>query len=232
MTGRTSTAYCENRAQADGDQRDGLQHARHAKQPRRVVACAQYGQRKLQRRNQREIQQDDQRGVAPARAVGPQVLEREAGVDRHVQAEGRHVCEVREKRAIANREEHQAAPHHQHDHAAEIHAIGELFTAQLGGELTGIEQRQVDVHRSLRGEAQVVSAFAVGRQRERKQEVAMVDIARAERLAIAGRVDLPAVRVRLEQIQQVDERIVLSQIDQTAHVRRITQRDSYPPGGR
>ena len=62
---------------------------------------------------------------------------------------------------VAHRDEHQAAPHHQHDHAAEIHAVGELFAAQLGGELVGIEQRQVDVHRSLRGEAQVVSALGV-----------------------------------------------------------------------
>ena len=192
VTGLTSTAYSRTGLRRDGDQRDGLQHARHAKQARRVVARAQDGQRKLQRRDQREIQQDDQRGVGPARTVGPQVLEREARVDRHVQAEGRHVREVREKCAIAYREEHQAAPHQQHDHAAEIHAVRELFTAQLGGELIGIEQRQVDVHRSLRGVAQVVRAFAVGRQRERKQEVAMRDVARAERFAIAGRMHPPA----------------------------------------
>jgi hypothetical protein len=59
----------------------------------------------------------------------------------------------------------------------------------------------------------------------------MRDLARVERLAIAGRVDLPAVRLGLEQIQRVDERIVLAQIDQPAIVGRIAQRDSYPPDG-
>ena len=173
-------------------------------------------------------------GVGPARTVGPEVLEREARVDRHVQPESRDVGEVREERAIAHREEHQAAPHQQHDHATEIHAVRELLPAQLTCDLVGIEQRQVDVHRALRGITQVEGAVAVGRNRQREQEVAMCATSR-EPKGLRSPVECtrqPPPGLGLVKIQRVDERIVLPQVDEPARVRRIADRYARPPGRR
>ena len=61
----------------------------------------------------------------------------------------------------------------------------------------------------------------------------MRDVARAERPAVARGVLSPAaVRQGLVQIQRIDERIVLAQVDEPRSRSAIAQRHAHPPGGR
>ncbi len=108
-----------------------------------------------------------------------------------------------------------------------------LFPAHRRGQGAGIEQREVDVDRALRGITQIERAFGSGGHGQREQEVAVRDVTRAEGTAVAGGVLPPGeIRQGLVQIQRIDQRIVLSQVDESRLVSVIAQGQANPPRGR
>ena len=95
-----------------------------------------------------------------------------------------------------------------------------LFTAHCRGQLAGIEQREVDVDRALRGITQVERAFGSRRHGQREQEVAMRHVARAERRrSPVACCRQPKSGSGSYRVQRIDQRIVLSQVDESRLVR-------------
>ena len=213
------------------EHRQPLQRDREPVELRQERAGAEEGARELHAEHERQRQQHEQGLVAPGRAVGPQVLEREAVVHREVEAVARRVQEVVEDASVAHDHEQEEVVQHQHEEAAVVRAVGELLVAERTEQRMPVVQREAEVDRPARGRAQVERALRLRRDVEVEQEVAVRILARAEHRAVAGARALPAATPPFApEVEVVDQRIVLAQHGATILGRRVREREAHPPG--